>query len=203
MIKKDGKARMSEYRFLELFVSTMVIEKKGMIIEKSKLERNLLKVYDNEDLHFLFEDICKKGSFDNSYVDLSEAFQTAQTFGLLTVIHDTSKDIKYVINVSEKDAHGIASNFNGNEMLAMIELIKQINTKTDYETLVESQTNYLLYLKKLAEDNPEEAKKIATESLIRSGIIDTNGKLKPPYNGENVNPDDFTRGPRLTKKMNN
>lgn len=55
-------------------------------------------------------------------------------------------------------------------------------------------------LKKLAIENPEAARKIAMKDLIRSGIIDEDGNLKPPYNGENVNEDDFSRGPKSVKK---
>lgn len=203
MIKTEKKISISEYKFLELFVSTMVVEKRGMVIEKNQLQKDLLKVYDNEDLHFLFEDVCKRENVDNSYVDLNEAFLNAQAFGLLTMVHDTDKGIKYIINLSEQDAHDLISQFNGNEMYAMIKLINQINTKTGYEALLESQSNYLLYLKHLADNNPEEAKRIATKSLISAGIIDESGNLTAPYNGENVGPDDFTRGPKLVKKNNN
>ena len=59
---------------------------------------------------------------------------------------------------------------------------------------------YLEYLTYLNDNNPQQARKLAEESLLRTGIIDENGNLKPPYNGEKVNNDDFTRGPRLIKK---
>ena len=200
MDKTEKKPKISDYKFLELFVSTMMVEKRGMVISKTKLQQDLVRVYDNEELHFLFEDVCKKESIDRSYVDLNEAFLNAQALGLLTMVHDADKDIKYIINLSEKDAHDLISQFNGNEMYAMISLINQLNTKTGYEALLESQANYLLYLKHLAKNNPEEAKKIATESLMSAGIIDESGNLTAPYNGENVGPDDFTRGPKLVKK---
>ena len=194
------KPRISEYKFLELFVSTMVVEKRGMVISKTKLQHDLVKVYDNRNLHFLFEDVCKRESVDDSYVDLNEAFLNAQALGLLTMVHDVDKDIKYIINLSEQDAHDLISHFNGNEMYAMIYLINQINNKTGYEVLLEAQSNYLLYLKHLADNNPAEAKRIATESLISAGIIDESCNLAAPYNGENVGQDDFTRGPKTLRK---
>ena len=200
MNKTVKKPNISNYRFLELLVSTMVLEKGETVINKNQLQKDLLKVYDDKDLHFLFEDICKRESFDNSYVDLNEAFLDAQTWGLLTKIQDNSKDIKYIINLSGQDAHNMISHFNGNEMYAIMKLINKIYAKTGYETLLESQSNYLLYLKHLAAQNPEEAKRLAKESLIRTGIIDESGNLTAPYNGENVGTDDFTRGPKLVKK---
>ena len=39
------------------------------------------------------------------------------------------------------------------------------------------------------------AKKKARENLQKTGIIDENGKLLPPYNGQKVNVNDFTIGP--------
>lgn len=200
MDKTKKKTKISAYKFLKLFVSTMVVEKRGMVISQTKLQQDLVKVYDNEEFHFLFEDVCKKESIDRSYVDLNETFLDAKVLGLLTMVHDADKDIKYRINLSEKDAHDLISQFNGNEMYAMISLINQLNTKTGYEALLESQANYLLHLKHLAKNNPEEAKKIAIESLMSAGIIDKSGNLTAPYNGENVGPDDFTRGPKLVKK---
>ena len=68
--------------------------------------------------------------------------------------------------------------------------------KTRNELLLEQMKKYRLYLERLSKENPELAKKIAKEDLIRTGIIDENGNLKPPYNGEKVNQDDFARGPK-------
>lgn len=51
-------------------------------------------------------------------------------------------------------------------------------------------------LKQLSKTNPELAKKIAKESLQKSGILDKDGKLAPPYNGQKLHDTDFTRGPK-------
>ena len=72
--------------------------------------------------------------------------------------------------------------------------------KTRNELLIEKMNNYKLYLKKLSQHNPELAKVEAKQALIRTGIIDNNGKLKSPYNGKKVNSDDFERGPRKILK---
>jgi hypothetical protein len=60
---------------------------------------------------------------------------------------------------------------------------------------IEQMQNYIDYLKQLSIDDPEAAKKEATESLIRMGYIDEKGNILPPYNGQKVNEDDFTMGP--------
>ncbi len=72
--------------------------------------------------------------------------------------------------------------------------------KTRNELLIEKMNNYELYLKKLSQHNPELAKVEAKQALIRTGIIDKDCKLKPPYNGEKVHEDDFERGPRKILK---
>jgi len=71
------------------------------------------------------------------------------------------------------------------------------------ENLNRLQQEKLEALKKLAIEDPETAKKIAMEDLIRTGIIDENGNLRPPYNGDIVNENDFTRGPKLVKRPSN
>ena len=50
-------------------------------------------------------------------------------------------------------------------------------------------------LEKLSKINPELARKKAKEDLVRIGLIDEDGNLKPPYNGQKVNENDFTMGP--------
>ena len=65
----------------------------------------------------------------------------------------------------------------------------------DYEILIESIDQRMKEFERLMVENPEEAKRIAMEDLMRTGIIDEQGNLKPPYNGVKVNPTDFTRGP--------
>ena len=73
--------------------------------------------------------------------------------------------------------------------------------KTRNELLLEQMKNYELYLKKLSKEKPELAKAEAKKTLVRIGILDKKGKLRPPYNGEKVNQDDFERGPKkLIKK---
>ena len=70
------------------------------------------------------------------------------------------------------------------------------------DTLVDSMDRYINELRKLRKKDPEEAKKIAIEGLIRMGIINESGEFIPPYNDENINPDDFTRGPKLSRSKN-
>ena len=64
-----------------------------------------------------------------------------------------------------------------------------------FEKYFNEMDDYINWLKKLSEENPEEAKKIARQDLIRTGIIDDKGNLKYPYNGELSN-GEFTRGPK-------
>ncbi len=66
--------------------------------------------------------------------------------------------------------------------------------RSHYENAIKEMNEYLNSLKDLRKTNPELARKIAREGLQKSGIIDENGNLNAPYNGQNVNEDDFTRG---------
>lgn len=64
-----------------------------------------------------------------------------------------------------------------------------------YQEAINEMNRCLQDLKELRRTNPELAKKKAREDLQRNGIIDEDGKLKSPYNGQQVNKDDFSRGP--------
>ena len=76
-------------------------------------------------------------------------------------------------------------------------------SRQDYKKAIEAINNEIKRLEELRKTNPELAKKIARESLQRAGILDKDGKLAPPYNGQNVHKDDFTRGPKAFKKEDN
>ena len=75
-------------------------------------------------------------------------------------------------------------------------------TRMDYEKLNKIIDEEINKLKELKKTNPELAKKLATESLQRAGILDKDGKLAPPYNGKKVNEHDFTMEPKTYSKDN-
>ena len=79
----------------------------------------------------------------------------------------------------------------------------QVVESNSYEAMLERQRKTLKEFEKLVASDPDKAKAVAREALIRTGIIDENSNLKVPYNGEVVNEDDFTRGPRLSRKKKN
>ena len=70
-----------------------------------------------------------------------------------------------------------------------------------YEEAIKAMDKYIEDLKELRKTNPELAKKKAKEDLQRAGILDKDGKLAPPYNGQKVNENDFSRGPGEIKKL--
>ena len=68
------------------------------------------------------------------------------------------------------------------------------------EMYLKLQQAKLQYFKYLEKTDRKKAKKVARRNLIAAGIISEDGSLRPPYNGTRVNPNDFTKGPRLVKK---
>ena len=73
-------------------------------------------------------------------------------------------------------------------------MMPEVITDKNNDNLIDSMDRYIAELKKLKKKDPEEAKKIAKEGLIRMGIINENG--------EQLNPDDYTRGPKLSRRKN-
>lgn len=80
-----------------------------------------------------------------------------------------------------------------------IEGVKNIYNK--YQEAIKAMDKCIEDLRELRETNPELAKKKAREDLQRAGILDKDGKLAPPYNGQKVNQNDFSRGPRGIRKL--
>ena len=123
---QSSKPNISDYGFLRLFTSTIILHGEVPIFENQRLQKDLYCFYDSPDFHFLFEDICKKESIEgNNYVDLGNALQLAYTWGLLSMIQDSS-NLRSVINLSEEEARENVSQFESHQAEAMNELVIQL-----------------------------------------------------------------------------
>ncbi len=129
MTKKFKKPGISEYGFLNLYILTMVVQKQGSIIENHQLEKYLLKFYSDPKYYFLFEDIVKKEDKiqpENSYLDLSMAFQKAYAWGLLTMIQDIN-EMRSIVNFSIDEAKEAISQFPLEQVNAMKSLCTEVD----------------------------------------------------------------------------
>ena len=133
------KPKISEYNFLRLLSSTMVIQNQGVIIKKYDLMQKLYCFYDNPNFHFLFEDVCKRENIDSNYLELNSAFQTAYAFGLLILIQD-SGDVRAIINLTEEEAMKINSEFDSNDIIAMKKLCDELKNPKKDKSLVLTKT---------------------------------------------------------------
>lgn len=102
---KCSKPTITDYDFLRLFISSIILNGASPIIENHQLEKNLFAFYSRLEYHPLFEDICKKDGITgkNNYVDLSHAFQTAYAFGLILQLHDSYSSIRSIVSLSTNE----------------------------------------------------------------------------------------------------
>ena len=56
MNKECGKTNISDYSFLRLMMSSIVLKKQSPLIINHKLEKDLYSFYDRKEYHFLFLD---------------------------------------------------------------------------------------------------------------------------------------------------
>lgn len=79
---KCSKPTITDYDFLRLFTSSIILNGASPVIENHQLEKDLFTFYSRPEYHCLFEDICKKEDItgENNYVDLRHAFQTTSAF---------------------------------------------------------------------------------------------------------------------------
>ena len=168
---RDFKSQIPEYNLIRYYCTNCV-----------KVEN----IYDN------LEDAIKDKDAKNEDL-LANRFSYMSYDKLIAIYDEAKKEHEEKISKYNEYENKIA------ELTSNLKVVSNKN-KTNSEVLLESQKQYLEKLKRLAETDPEKAKEVCAEALIRSGIINDAGELKAPYNGEKVNPDDFTRGPKLTKK---
>jgi len=67
-----------------------------------------------------------------------------------------------------------------------------------YEKCINDVNDYINKLTKLSLENPDMAKKIARQDMVRTGIIDEFGNLKYPYDGSC---EDFSIGPKYNHQI--
>ena len=126
MLKESAKKSITDFSFLNLLSSTIVLQGKTPIFENNQLQKDLYNFYDNPNFNFLFEDICKKESIEgNNYIDLENAFQLAYAWGLLSMIQDNG-NLKSVINLSKKEALENISQFSQKQKSAINELVTRL-----------------------------------------------------------------------------
>lgn len=115
MIKKDYVDPFAELQFLELLVSSIVIQNQDRSFENYQLKKDLYPYYWTQKYSLLFQDIPVRTltTETGSYFDLDKSIQAAYTFGLLRNIAG-GKSLMSIINLSEEQAAQCISNTNQN-----------------------------------------------------------------------------------------
>ena len=68
----------------------------------------------------------------------------------------------------------------------------------EYGKYINYMDDYINWLTKLSLENPEMAKMVACQDLVRTGIIDESGNLKYPYDGSC---EEFSIGPKYNHQI--
>ena len=111
MIKETVRPKFSEIDFIRLYCAISVKNGVSPIIKHHELEKRLYGFKSLPEFSDLFQDICAKKDYinpKNSYLDLGIALNTAQLFGLLTLIHGVG-EIRSIISFDEEIAQDIIS----------------------------------------------------------------------------------------------
>ena len=164
------KPNITEYGFLRLLLSTLKSDHHEVIVSKHQLEKDLYAFYGAEDFNFLFEDVIKRESIDgNNYVDLNDSFQMAYALGLLSMIHDSSKEVRSVINLSEEEAIDNLNNYNEKQVNAMRELVNRIKGKENTrDNIVKDDIEVVMAPVFQSEEQEAEFARIANEVMHKS-----------------------------------
>lgn len=126
MNKNCAKSKFTEYKFLELFITTMAKQKHCPIIDKKVLEEILYKYYDKPEYKELFEDVVRVNQVDNKRVNLEEAFMTARSVCLLNNINDSTTG-RFISNIStDEEIEMIISNHEEDKKTTMSKLVNAV-----------------------------------------------------------------------------
>lgn len=109
MIKETVRSIFSEIDFIRLYCAINFKYGCSPIVIHHELEKRLYEFKNNQEFRDLFQDIgARRDSLnpENSYLDLGVALNTAQLFGLLTLIQDTG-EARSIISCDEDIAEEI------------------------------------------------------------------------------------------------
>jgi len=123
------KRKFSESNFITLFLAITYLENKVDYINRFRLQEKLANFYDAENT--IFEDIDLKEENDKKYLSIESGFTYAIAYGLLVTIHDNTKDLIYIINMSEKSATKVLNEYDPEIVNAMTKLVNDVFTKDE------------------------------------------------------------------------
>lgn len=123
------KRKFSESNFITLFLAITYLENKVDYINRFRLQEKLAKFDDAENT--IFEDIDLKEENDKKYLSIESGFTYAIAYGLLVTIHDNTKDLIYIINMSEKSATRVLNEYDPEIVNAMTKLVNDVFTKDE------------------------------------------------------------------------
>lgn len=159
----------SEYDFIRLYCALNVKNEKSPLLIHHELEKKLYKFYDIPGFKILFEDICPKKNYVNdekSYLFLTTAFQTAQTFGLLISIKEVG-EIMSLITCDMNQADQIIANYNSEIVSAMAALFNLLFKNSSNNEIHYNEENFEAVRKPCDVKITEESRKILVKSLLK------------------------------------
>lgn len=131
MSKKHASDNFSDYQFLELYIALLKKENKNLVISTNELETTLVSFYNNDEYKPLFYGLDMVNEANLEYVDLGRAFLVAFTWGLLNLVEDATFEIKYNINITDKEADDILSMHTEENVKLMKKLVSEITFNKD------------------------------------------------------------------------
>ena len=176
----------------------MVISREAIV--SSIMEAKQTRVVKVEDVTKVIEAFKKK--FDKKNIHVQIMCGDSDTFKIIDGYYILNDNLDSIAQL--KESLYFYSDFETFKVLDMIYdqsfILKVLDNKRKKRVgsneYIKMLIEYGNFLKKLEQENPELAKEYAIECLKGSGILDEEGNLKAPYNGNKVNDTDFTRGPK-------
>lgn len=132
---------MLEYDFFKLFLATIKLNDYNPVLKRNELQEKLFELYDLEEFKTLFYDVVKKETIDSKHIDLSDAFLYAYAYGMIYMIHDSSDEVKYLVNIDDKQALKALSQYTEEEKTSMIKLLDKLEEKEKNKVFKKEREN--------------------------------------------------------------
>lgn len=130
MDKRQAKVEFSEYDFLALLLATKKANNDPVLINLSKIQRDLFPYFKNPEYRSLFIDVVARERIDDQYVDLSASINRAVFANMIELTPDGSNEVKAINYVLDDEAEMLI-NEAGERATKMDKIVKEIKPLSD------------------------------------------------------------------------
>ena len=131
MDKTSVGIEFSEYDFLCLLLAAKRLNNDSVLVNFTKLARDLFPYSQNEEYKSLFIDVCAKNKIDDQFVEIKTAIWEAVVAGIIEITPDGSDETVGINMVLEDEAEALIHEAGDERASLMKRIVQELKAKKE------------------------------------------------------------------------